>query len=228
MLSNHTVVVYACAAAVMAPGFQLLVELAATTGSRGGPVSLLDTARKIWSRPVPTVALGLVMVMAVMAVVQTVYPSIIGMLERDPHGGWWRCVTALLVQSSGWVQLGFNLPALIVVAPVAARVLGSWQTLIVYLVAGITSHVVSTAGWAPHGAGNSVAICGLVGALAVGYTLRGARLALRLLVLLIPAAGVALCLVANNHGIGLVVGCAFGALLAVVPIRSDAPSHARA
>jgi membrane associated rhomboid family serine protease len=52
------------------------------------------------------------------------------------------------VQSSGGFQLIFNLAALIVVAPIAERVLSAATTLAVFLLAGVTSHVVSTAGWA--------------------------------------------------------------------------------
>lgn len=219
----HTIVLYACAAAVVAPGMRLLVELAATTGSGDRAATLHDTVRRIWRRPVPPAALGLVVLMAAMAVAQTVYPPIVGALERDPDGGWWRSGTALLVQSSGWAQLVFNGAALIVVAPIAARTLGGRWTVIVYLVAGVTSHVVSTLGWAPHGAGNSVAVCGLVGALAVGYTLRGERRELRLTLLLIPAAGLVLCLLTNNHGIGLLVGCVFGALVAPTPTDVEGP-----
>jgi rhomboid protease GluP len=226
MPSTHTIILYACAAAVLVPGVQLLVELAGAGESGDRAPTLHGTVQRIWRRPVPLVALGLVVLMAAMAVAQAVHPSIVGALERDPDGGWWRCVTALLVQSSGWEQLIFNGAALLVVAPVAARTLGGWRTVVVYLVAGIASHVVSTAGWAPHGAGNSVAICGLVGALATGYLLRGERLALRLFLLGVPVAGLVLCLVANNHGIGLLVGCGFGLFFALTSTDADVPSRA--
>lgn len=220
------VILYLCAAAVVLAGTQLLLEL---TGF-GPPWEVVP---RMWRRPVPPVAAALVAVLAVMGVVQTVHPAIIGTLERDPDGGWWRCVTALLVQSSGWFQVVFNLAALVVVAPVAARTLGSLWTLVVYLVAGVAAHVVSTAGWSPHGGGDSVAICGLVGALAVGYSLRGTRRDLRRLLLLIPAAAVVLCALTNNHGVGLAVGCLFGVLFGRVPatarpLSAPAPAPDRA
>jgi rhomboid protease GluP len=59
-----------------------------------------------------------------------------------------------------------------------------------------------------------VAICGLVGALAVSYSLRGTRRDLRLLQLLIPVAALVLCVLTNNHGVGLAVGCVLGVPLA--------------
>jgi rhomboid protease GluP len=203
-------VLYLCAAAVVLAGSQVLIVL---TGF--GP--LWHVARLAWRRPVPPVAAGLVALLTVMAVAQAVHPAIVGALEREPHGGWWRDVTGLLVQSSGWFQLVFNLAALVAVAPVAARTLGNTWTLVVYLVAGVAAQAVSTAGWSPRGGGDSVAICGLVGALAVGYLIRGGHPALRRLAVLVPAAGVVLCLLTNNHGVGVVVGSLFGVLLAVRP-----------
>jgi rhomboid protease GluP len=201
------VVLYVCAAVVVLAGTQVLLEL---TGF-GPPWEVVP---RMWRRPVPPVAVALVVVFAVAGVWQTVHPAVIGTLERDPDGGWWRNVTALLVQSSGWFQLLFNFAALAVVAPVAARTLGNLRALGVFLVAGVASHVVSTAGWSPHGGGDSVAICGLVGALAVGYSLSGRRRELRLLLLLIPVAAVVLCALTNNHGVGLAAGCLLGVPLA--------------
>jgi rhomboid protease GluP len=207
------VVLYLCAAAVVISGSQVLLGLAGPQGR----IPPWEFARVIWRRPVPPVAAGLVALMAAMAVAQTVHPALVDVLQRDPDGGWWRSVTAVLVNSDGWFQLLFNFAALIAVAPVAARVLGNVGTLVVYLVAGLASHIVSTAGWSPHGAGNSVAICGLVGALTVGYALRGTRSGLRLLAVLVPIAAVILCLLTNNHGVGLAVGCLFGVLFAYLP-----------
>jgi len=202
-----TIVLYLCAAAVMTAGGQLLLERAGS----GPPWQALF---RIWRRPVPPVAAGLVLVLAVMGIWQTVHPAVIGTLERHPGAGWWHVVTGLLVQSDGWFQIVFNLAALVVVAPIAARTFGNLRTLAVYLVAGIAAQAVSAAGWSPHGGGDSVAICGLVGALAVGYCLRGTRSELRRLLLLVPAAAVVLCVLTNNHGVGLAVGCVLGVPLA--------------
>jgi rhomboid protease GluP len=213
----HVIVLYLCAGAVVAAGMQVLVALAGP--EEPGPPWLL--LRRIWTRPVPWTAFALVSLMAIMAVAQTVHPALIGDLQRDPAGGWWRCVTALLVQSSGAVQLFVNLAALVVVAPIAERTFGAVAMLAVYLLAGVSSHLVSAAGWSPHGAGNSVAIYGLVGALAVFYLLRGDRLVPRRLAVLVPAAAIVLCVLTNNHGIGLAVGCLLGVPLA----RIEAALH---
>jgi rhomboid protease GluP len=213
------VVLYLCAAAVVIAGIQVLLELTVP----GGRVPPWVAARLIWRRPVPPVAAGLVVLMIAMAIAQTVHPAIIGALERDPDGGWWwRCVTALLVQSSGTPQILFNLAALAAVTPVAARTLGNRWTLTVYLVTGVTSHLVSEAAWQPTGAGDSVAICGLVGALALYYLLRGTRRELRLVLALIPLAGVVLCALTNNHGVGVLAGCVFGVVFSYLPTHGTA------
>ena len=75
-------------------------------------------------------------------------------------------------------------------------------------------------------------ICGLVGAVSTLYLLSGtgefaAWPVQRRLAPLVPVAGVVLCLVRNNHGIGLVTGRVFGVLFALAArhrMTSAAPS----
>lgn len=210
-MDMHTALLYGCAAAVVVPGTQLLAMLAAK-GSDGmsPPLAVLRT----WRRPTPGAAVGLVATMSVLGVAQEVVPDMIDTLERHPHGAWWRAVTALLVQSSGWPQLLFNLAALAVVAPVAERHFGPWRMALIFATSGVTAQAVSMAALSLRGGGDSVAICGLVGALGTWYALCGSVVALRRAVLLIPAAGLVLCLLTNNHGIGLLVGSTLGAGLA--------------
>ncbi|WP_157878401.1 rhomboid family intramembrane serine protease [Streptomyces chattanoogensis] len=98
-------------------------------------------------------------------------------------------MTALLVQTSGRVQLAFNLAALAVVAPPAERRLGAVWMPVVFLLSGAAAHAVSTAGRSVHGGGDSVGSCGLVGALATSYALSGRQRPLRLLSAFVPAAG---------------------------------------
>ncbi|MFC7219290.1 rhomboid family intramembrane serine protease [Streptomyces polyrhachis] len=211
-MTMHSVLLYGCATAVVVSGTRLLVMLAAKDG--GGAPSL-PALLGVWRRPVPRAAVGLVVAMVVLGVAQEVVPGMVDGWERHPHGAWWRAVTALMVQSSGWPQLLFNLAALAVVAPVAERHFGPWRMLLVFAASGVAAQAVSMAGWSPEGGGDSVAICGLVGALATWYAVRGSVVAERRAAALVPAAGLVLCLLANNHGMGLLVGCALGAGLAV-------------
>lgn len=216
-MTTHTVLVYVCAAAVVVPGINVLAALATPRGENVPPPLAVLGA---WRRPIPAAAAALVGLMATMGVVQVIFPAVIDHLQRRPDGAWWRAFTALLVESSGWFQLLFNLAALAAVAPIAERQLGWLRMPLVYVVSGVAAQAVSMAGWSRYGAGNSVAICGLVGALAVLYLLRGRLTALRSAVLLIPAAGVVLCLLANNHGVGVLVGVALGLGLLLLPQRA--------
>jgi rhomboid protease GluP len=210
-MNMHSVLLYGCAVVVIVSGIQLLATLA-TKGCEemSPPLALL----RAWRHPLPRVATGLVATMVVLGVAQTAAPAMIDALERHPHGAWWRAVTALMVQSSGWFQLLFNLAALAMVAPLAERQFGSWRTLLVFTASGVTAQAVSMAGWSLQGGGDSVAICGLVGALATWYAVRGSVVALRRVALVIPAVGLVLCLLTNNHGVGLLVGSALGVGLA--------------
>ncbi|WP_443058416.1 rhomboid family intramembrane serine protease [Streptomyces sp. NBC_00442] len=210
-MSLHTVILYGCAAAVVLPGVEVIKSLVGG-GRRMSPVELV---RALWGRPVPWVAAAMAGAMTVMAVVQTAAPSVMGHLRREPGAPWWRAVTALLVQTSGWYQLAFNLAALLVIAPAAQRALGPAVMPVVFAVSGVAAQAVSMAGWSPVGGGDSVALCGLVGALAVTVALRSGPLPRRLLPLLIPAAGGVLCVLHNNHGVGVLVGCVLGAALTV-------------
>ncbi|WP_424855577.1 rhomboid family intramembrane serine protease [Streptomyces sp. SAI-170] len=200
------------------PGTQILAAVIGPGRAAGGPLVPLGA----WRRPFPVGAAALVALMTAFAVAQSAFPAMVGRLERVPDGAWWRVLTALLVQSSGWFQIVFNLAALIAVAPVAEWLFGTVRMLGVYVTGGVAAQVVSAAGWSPHGAGNSVAVCALVGALAAGYALRGSVPGVRRLALLVPAAGTVLCLLADNHGVGLLVGAALGTGLTLLQ-RTDEP-----
>jgi rhomboid protease GluP len=218
-MQTHTAVLYGCAAAVVAPGRETLTAL---LPDRKGD-SPLDILRAAWRRPIPMASAVVLVLTALTTAAQFAFPAVLDHLERDgaafDHGQWWRLLTALLVQSSGWIQAVFNFAALTVVGPIAERVLGPGRWLAVYVLSGLAANGVSTAGWSPHGAGSSVAICGLVGALAALYLLRGDQgFARRGFTLLIPLAGVVLCAVSNNHGVGLLTGCALGAMAAALPV----------
>ncbi|MFG3258247.1 rhomboid family intramembrane serine protease [Streptomyces sp. NPDC048172] len=211
----HTVLLYGCAAVVVVTGVRLLAAFATTNGPGGAEVAPPLALLRTWQRPVPKAAAGLVAAMVVLGVAQEAFPAMVEALERHPHGAWWRAVTALAVQSSGWFQLLFNLAALAAVAPVAERKFGPWRTLFVFAASGVAAQAVSMASWSPRGGGDSVAVCGLVGALAVRYAVRGDVLALRRAATLVPAAGLVLGLLTDNHGVGILVGCALGAGMAI-------------
>ncbi|MGW1893893.1 rhomboid family intramembrane serine protease [Streptomyces sp. NPDC002004] len=237
-MSPHGIELYASAAVVVGAGLRTLVLFGPASGPAGGTAGrgprqndVLAAVRGAWAqRPWGTAVLFALM--AVMAVVQYAVPGVVDDLMRRPgaltDGQWWRAGTALLVQSSGIMQIAVNLSALLVVGAIAESVFGWWRTLAVFLVGGVAAHVVSLAGWSLYGGGDSVAICGLLGALAVTALLRRDALGLTFrsiwYVLLIPAAGLFLCLLRNNHGAGLVAGCLCGLLLVGTEVRLPRPA----
>ena len=77
----------------------------------------------------------------------------------------WRLVTSLLVHDS-WLALLANLVLLGLVGVAVERRHPRVEWVVLYLAAGIVGELVGLE-WQPHGAGNSVAALGLVGALVV-------------------------------------------------------------
>ena len=106
------------------------------------------------------------------SVVALASPALMQLFIRDlsqvRQGQWWRTVTPVLVQSSGWGQLVFNLLGLAVVGTVLEGRLGRTSWAFVYLVGGVGSIAVLS-DWKPNatGGGSSDAIAALIGALAV-------------------------------------------------------------
>jgi len=128
----------------------------------------------LWRFPLVTVVVG--GVTALGAVAQAFVPGMLAALERAPaglYGEWWRTVTALVVQDGGVVGALSNLFFLVLVGAAAEQVLSRGAWLVQYLGTGLASELAGYA-WQPVGAGNSVAVCGLAGGLAVALW-RGAE-----------------------------------------------------
>ena len=83
-------------------------------------------------------------------------------------GQWWRAVTPVLVQPSGWGQLVFNLLGIAVIGAALQRRLGWGGWSLTYLAGGVGTIALYIA-WHPGdtGGGSSAAVAALIGALAV-------------------------------------------------------------
>jgi rhomboid protease GluP len=117
---------------------------------------------------VPAATMVVAGVTLAFAILQSMFPELIGLLQRQPTmitgHEYWRFVTALLVQSDGASQLSVNLPLLLVVGTFAEQ---RWRRAIwvaAYLAGGLTGEIAGIF-WQPVGAGNSVAILGVAGLL---------------------------------------------------------------
>jgi rhomboid protease GluP len=80
-------------------------------------------------------------------------------------GEWWRVLTSLFIHF-GIIHLAFNMWAIATFGPLAERLYGSVNYLLIYLVAGVAGSLVSIS-WRPdiNSAGASGAIFGILGAL---------------------------------------------------------------
>jgi membrane associated rhomboid family serine protease len=115
---------------------------------------------------------------AAMSLAQLADPSLLGRLERTPaelHGDWWRIVTALFVQDGGVIGAVSNLAFLAVIGAIAEQILSWPRWLAHYFGVGILTELIATE-WQPVGGGNSIAVCGLTGAVAVAAWRENARL----------------------------------------------------
>ncbi|TQL96143.1 membrane associated rhomboid family serine protease [Actinoallomurus bryophytorum] len=100
---------------------------------------------------------------------QFLVPGMLARLERAPaglHGDWWRTGTALFVQDGGVAGTLSNLAFLVVAGAVAEQVTSRPRWLLGYFGTALAGEFTGYA-WQPYGGGNSIAICGLAGVVAV-------------------------------------------------------------
>lgn len=119
-------------------------------------------------RRTPWLTGAVVIVTAVTSVVGLAQPAFLAAIERTPagvHGEPWRWATSLLGQDGGLFGTVGNLAFLVALGVAAEQVVGRWTWLGLYLAGGLVGQAAGYL-WLPVGAGNSVAVCGLAGALA--------------------------------------------------------------
>ncbi|MET7425050.1 rhomboid family intramembrane serine protease [Dactylosporangium sp. NPDC005555] len=130
-------------------------------------------SRRSAGLPIATVIVTLITALG--AAAQLNDPDVLARFRRDypalHDGEWWRWFTPLLVQSAGWGQILFNIGSLIVVGVIAERRFGTLRWLVLYVGIGLAGEAFGER-LDPTGAGNSLAVCGLAGALATLLLLR--------------------------------------------------------
>jgi rhomboid protease GluP len=104
-------------------------------------------------------------------IVQIAWGSNFGPFTTD--GEWWRVLTSLFIHF-GVIHLAFNMWALATFWPLAERLYGSVNYLLIYLVAGVAGSFASIS-WRPdiNSAGASGAIFGILGALLAAHLRTG-------------------------------------------------------
>jgi membrane associated rhomboid family serine protease len=117
----------------------------------------------------------LIVITSIITGLQFIYPEVLSALRRHPGalstGEWWYLITPLFVHSDGWPQFLFNMASLAFFGITVEPLFGSSRFLVLYFVSGLTGQAAGYA-WSPEGAGNSVAVCGLIGSLLVLLLIR--------------------------------------------------------
>jgi membrane associated rhomboid family serine protease len=129
----------------------------------------MTSTERLGLRRFPLVTAVVFGVTALVNLTQFLVPGTLAHLERSPaglHGDWWRTATALFVQDGGVAGTLSNLAFLIAAGVIAEQAVSRPRWLLCYFGAALAGELAGYA-WQPYGGGNSVAICGLAGAVAV-------------------------------------------------------------
>ncbi|MGI8484213.1 MAG: rhomboid family intramembrane serine protease [Thermomicrobiales bacterium] len=116
--------------------------------------------------PFPLSSLVILVVTSAFTAWQFIDSDVLGSLQRNSgdlsSGRIWKLVPPLFVQGDGWHGAIINTIAFLIVVPVAERVYGRRRVLLMYFVPGVIGQAAGFL-WDTSGAGNSVAIAGLIG-----------------------------------------------------------------
>lgn len=164
------------------------------------------------SHKIPKVTFLIFLLTAIITGLQFFFPSLTAVLERTPEAlaarQWWRLITPVFINPEGWRQIIFNFLGIAIAGTMVERLFGAGRWLILYFVGGFVGEIAGIA-WRPVGAGSSVAVCGLVGALAAWMLLRKPRQP-RFGGTMLLTGSLILIVLHDNHGPSLLAGAIMG------------------
>ncbi len=194
--------------------------------------------------PFPVSSLLIFVVTSSLTALQFMDTDVLSSLQRNAgdlsDGRFWKLVTPLFVQGDGATGAIVNTITFLLVAPVAERVYGRRRMLLMYFIPGLIGQAVGFL-WDTPGAGNSVAIAGLIGGFLALELVHAHRLpqAARGLAVVGLIAALLLTLLSELHGPPLLAGAVLGYVLNHVspmlphhvdhrsaPTSVDTPVHA--
>ncbi len=190
-------------------------QSAARTNPFGDFFGRISAPRTPWLTGVVfVVTLGL-------GIAQLVHPPLYDAVVRDgariDDGQWYRLVTGMFFQDGWALGLVFNLLWLAVLGMVAERVFGRARWLVLYFGCGLFGQFMSYVWLNPVGAGNSMCVAGLLGALAVVALRPPAGVAVapqvRWTAIALPVLAVVDTVAHDNHGLPVLLGMALALLL---------------
>jgi membrane associated rhomboid family serine protease len=162
-------------------------------------------------------------------IAQLVHPALYDAVVRDAarinDGQWYRLLTGMFFQDGWAFGLVSNLLWLAVFGTFAERVFGRWRWLVLYFGCGWFGQFMSYVWLNPVGAGNSMCVAGLIGALAAVVMVASRRygvvlpVRVRLMAFAVPVLAVVDTVVHDNHGLPCLLGMALGFLLLPRPGR---------
>jgi hypothetical protein len=161
----------------------------------------------------PRMTFFLVGLIAVPTVMQFVFPTILPLLERNRdqimEGGWWRIVTALMVQDGGISGSFFNLISLFFVGRIGEIIWGGRRLFVLFWLGGICSEAIALF-WQPIGAGNSIANFSIAASVIVWCLARRPRPTMLFIIVLTLGAYIALFIMRDIHGAAGLIGLGLG------------------
>jgi membrane associated rhomboid family serine protease len=168
-------------------------------------------------------------VTAACGIAQVVRPPLYDAMHRDAAridaGEWYRLVTGMFFQDGRALGLAFNLLTLAVVGAFGERVFGRARWLLLYFGCGLAGQFVSYVWLSPVGAGNSMCVAGLLGALTAVVMVASRRYGvelparLRIMAFAVPVLAVLDTVAHDNHGVPALLGLVAGFLLLPAPVQ---------
>ncbi|MEW2499277.1 MULTISPECIES: rhomboid family intramembrane serine protease [unclassified Amycolatopsis] len=175
---------------------------------------------RIGPRRAPVLTGAVFLVTAAALVAQLAAAGLLEHVRRDgaaiDAGQWWRLLTGMFFQDGGLVGGVFNLVVLAIFGTLAESYFGRVRTFVLYFGCGLFGQFMSYVWLQPVGAGNSMCVAGLIGALAVALlrapARHGVHLPTQVLVVPILVAPLAIVdtLVHDNHGLPALLGMVLG------------------
>lgn len=154
------------------------------------------------------------------------YDAVVRDAARINSGEWYRLVTGMFFQDGWAFGLVSNLLWLAVFGTLAERVFGRAKWLLLYFGCGLFGQFTSYVWLNPVGAGNSMCVAGLIGALAAVVLVASRRYGVvlpvqfRVMAFAVPVLAVVDTVVHDNHGLPCLLGMALGFLLLPRPVVS--------
>lgn len=181
--------------------------------------SLRSGEKSLEGRVLPWATVSIFLATTAFMFGQSASPAILDELRRMPgaiaDGELWRLVTPMVVHAGGWPQYGVNMAGLLVFGSLLEVRSRPRRMVLIYFASGVVGQVVGMA-WRPNGAGASVGVAGIIGALAAAFVLRSdgrGRFVFLSLYMLIVVASLA---AHDVHGLPALAG---GILMAVLDAR---------